>query len=492
MRADVRAQLAEVHSRAFAETPLHLAGLEELIPGAQWKGSHEQIVAAIESAKHAGVKIEAKPPQGDGHTWHVELEGRTLELVEREGPSATSRDGSAKSPHERTTERMAAVDRSHIPPSTHEATRVMFTAKDDALAMAAAKVPSEAGYFDVVVHGDPNSFYLLHNGNWVPVKSNSLRSYLRRQPGYRGQPIRLISCESGALTGSIAQSMANGMGVKVKAPTGTVWIHPDGSMTVGVDPSQVTGSWREFEPHMRTQSETQERATSTTSGDPRANKHPLPDGPEHSTSDHAYTTGSDHGPVPAGRTPEFPVQLSELQINSRRTSQEWTFTVEAPLPSGRSTIIAYGSALLDAHGQPTSGPGFVFEKGATVDHVRGKVQVYDGERRLSLSDLALDEATKRFQVDFGHPPETLPGSLADENKANFQREYIKAIRSGTMPETAKQIAIRQISFGRVRVERGYDDFTIVLGNKGPVDLGDGFGVQQVPLTIDVVARRSSR
>jgi len=83
MRADVQGQLAEVHSRAFAETPLHLAGLEELIPGAQWKGSHDQIAAAIESAKRAGVKIDAKPPHGDGHSWHVELEGRPLEIVER-------------------------------------------------------------------------------------------------------------------------------------------------------------------------------------------------------------------------------------------------------------------------------------------------------------------------------------------------------------------------------------------------------------------------
>jgi hypothetical protein len=93
MRADVHGQFDEVHARAFAETSLHLAGLEELIPGAQWKGSHEQIVAAIESANHAGVKIDAKPPQGDGHTWHVELEGRLLDVVEREKPSATGDHG---------------------------------------------------------------------------------------------------------------------------------------------------------------------------------------------------------------------------------------------------------------------------------------------------------------------------------------------------------------------------------------------------------------
>ncbi len=109
-------------------------------------------------------------------------------------------------------------------------------------------MPPEAGFFDVVVHGDPSSFYLLHNGSWVPVKPNSLRTYLKRQPAYKGQPIRLISCESGAKTNGIAQSMANGLGVQVKAPTETVWIMPDGKLVVGADPAKPSGSWVDFQP----------------------------------------------------------------------------------------------------------------------------------------------------------------------------------------------------------------------------------------------------
>ena len=61
---------------------LHLAGLEELIPGALWSGAETQVLEAIRTAHESGVSIKAKEdPQGG--TWHVELEGRKLEIEVR-------------------------------------------------------------------------------------------------------------------------------------------------------------------------------------------------------------------------------------------------------------------------------------------------------------------------------------------------------------------------------------------------------------------------
>ena len=166
---------------------------------------------------------------------------RTTQKIPAQDPEA------GKAPHERTTQKMPAQDPSKLP--AHEPTRVTFQGNGDTIATAAAKVAPEPGYFDVAVHGDPNNFYVLHNGSWVPVKPNSLRKWLLKQPGYHGQNIRLISCEAGAAGDGVAQAMANGLGVDVKAPTETLWVLDDGSIVIGADPHQPsTGKWQDFSP----------------------------------------------------------------------------------------------------------------------------------------------------------------------------------------------------------------------------------------------------
>jgi hypothetical protein len=129
-----------------------------------------------------------------------------------------------------------------------QVTHVVFSGRGDNIAAAAAKVTPEPGYFDVVVHSDSKTFYVLHDGNWVAVKPNSVRKWLARNASYSGAPIRLLACESGALTDGLAQSMANGMGANVKAPTDSLWIHGDGSLSIGADPAKPTGTWHEFTP----------------------------------------------------------------------------------------------------------------------------------------------------------------------------------------------------------------------------------------------------
>ena len=87
MRDELHGQLDEVHAQGFEAVPLHLAGLEELIPGAVWKGRPDQIEHALRSAQRSGIKVEAERNPATGK-WKVQLDGRMLELQEHGAAAA--------------------------------------------------------------------------------------------------------------------------------------------------------------------------------------------------------------------------------------------------------------------------------------------------------------------------------------------------------------------------------------------------------------------
>ena len=55
------------------------------------------------------------------------------------------------------------------------------------------------------------------------------------------------SCSSGQADGAAAR-LSRELGVDVKAPTDTVWIHPDGTLTVGPTPDAPSGGWSRTSP----------------------------------------------------------------------------------------------------------------------------------------------------------------------------------------------------------------------------------------------------
>ncbi len=119
--------------------------------------------------------------------------------------------------------------------------------KGDKLAQAVKWIKPQSGVYDVVVHGTPDAFHVLHNGKWVQVNHRSLATLIRKN-GWKGEPIRLISCSSGACPTGVGQNLANKLGAKVTAPSDTLWIHPDGALTIGSRPTQNTGVWNIFLP----------------------------------------------------------------------------------------------------------------------------------------------------------------------------------------------------------------------------------------------------
>ncbi|MGE3459674.1 MAG: hypothetical protein AB7O24_31465, partial [Kofleriaceae bacterium] len=154
--------------------------------------------------------------------------------------------------HERTTQKDMKAVEPEVDPTTG-ATSLTFQGRGDRIGALAAKVKPEPGYFDVVVHGDGQTFAVLHDGKWVKIKPNSVRKYLRGKDGYNGQPIRLLSCEAGGHGAITAQAIADGMNVHVIAPTEKIWFSQDKvtgevDLIIGNDPKNPSGGWAPFDP----------------------------------------------------------------------------------------------------------------------------------------------------------------------------------------------------------------------------------------------------
>ena len=119
--------------------------------------------------------------------------------------------------------------------------------KGDPLLSASSKVKPIANHYDVVIHGDPDSFHVLHNESWVKIDHRALATYIEKSD-YAGGPIRLISCKAGFSETGIAQDLANKLGTEVIAPTDTAWIHSSGKITIGRTALRDTGQWNRFAP----------------------------------------------------------------------------------------------------------------------------------------------------------------------------------------------------------------------------------------------------
>ena len=70
------------------------------------------------------------------------------------------------------------------------------------------------------------------DGNESELMPRGFAEIIRESGLYHGGDIRLISCETGKDGSLTAQLFANEMGVRVMAPSDTVFVHPDGSMFV--------------------------------------------------------------------------------------------------------------------------------------------------------------------------------------------------------------------------------------------------------------------
>ena len=88
------------------------------------------------------------------------------------------------------------------------------------------------GFFDIVAHGGNYKVQIEINGKAQPVDHRFIGNMLLHSDAYNGQPIRLLSCNTGRLADGFAQNLANFMNVEVCAPTKYIWAYPNGKHLV--------------------------------------------------------------------------------------------------------------------------------------------------------------------------------------------------------------------------------------------------------------------
>ncbi|WP_460793027.1 hypothetical protein, partial [Micromonospora sonneratiae] len=192
------------------------------------------------------------------------------------------------------------------------------------------------------------------------------------------------------------------------------------------------------------------------------------------------------------------VEIAREDISTTKpelSKSSWDVNLKAKVPGG-SVLWGMASVNLDKNGKPdTEGPSmYISKKDITIDtdEIEFKGRKITLKTKFSITDVALELVNAAYRSTFGSDPPVLNGSLAEKNKANFQREWHKAqlANPGADSDTWAQTAIRNISFGRSRIALGYDLFELKMGQLTLVDLGEEFGFQRVPDTINIVARKS--
>ena len=121
--------------------------------------------------------------------------------------------------------------------------------KDDVLYERVKRIAPDGNKFDVAMHGSVSA--VAFGGTEANMSPRLLASIIRHSEGYHGQEIRLISCNTGKVSGDdycFAEELANSLGVTVFAPNDLIFISKNGKIMVGKDGS---GSIIPYKPNER-------------------------------------------------------------------------------------------------------------------------------------------------------------------------------------------------------------------------------------------------
>ena len=106
------------------------------------------------------------------------------------------------------------------------------------------------GFFDVAMHGTPGG--VGFGSNAPSMSARELANVILHDPSYKGQSIRLLSCDTGRTSADggycFAEELANALGVTVIAPNDVIYFFPDGSYAIG---QMGTGEMKEYAPNQR-------------------------------------------------------------------------------------------------------------------------------------------------------------------------------------------------------------------------------------------------
>ncbi|MFJ3586323.1 hypothetical protein ACIPPS_29420 [Streptomyces sp. NPDC090127] len=112
---------------------------------------------------------------------------------------------------------------------TTDSGEAFYGQEDTEMRDMASKLEPEEGTFTVDLHGTPDSVEV--DGRSVDAKE--LAAYLASDTSdWDGEPIRLMSCETGQGEEPFAQELADNLGVPVTAPTELAWSDAEGNSWV--------------------------------------------------------------------------------------------------------------------------------------------------------------------------------------------------------------------------------------------------------------------
>ena len=206
-----------------------------------------------------------------------------------------------------------------------------------------------------------------------------------------------------------------------------------------------------------------------------------------------------HGEVnPTGDTEKKEVELEEVPVfreslfisDETVKNKSWSLSLAAHVEGAPKPPVwgLVGVALTgDNMPQEMPGPSMMLENRVSLNDKQVKLDA----QGFSFTRAALEMSNAAYKKRFGKEPTSLDGHLIDSNLKNFQTEFAK-IRKSTRGLGSAQIAqqaIRSVSFGRHRMELGYRNFEITLGDEVELDLGSPLGVVEVPRSVDVVAKK---
>jgi hypothetical protein len=204
------------------------------------------------------------------------------------------------------------------------------------------------------------------------------------------------------------------------------------------------------------------------------------------------SSGEEDTPSSKAESARGEVIVNKGDIVSKETTsgRYWNITLSVKAPSSE-VLLDWGLVSVplspDDPKVPLKEPGpeMYVDNRTTLDGKPIKVKLAGG---ASLTRTALEITIAKYREKFGQTPPILSGSLAFNNLANFQKEFAKRRKLEMDQDPAAQEAIRAISFGRQRVDLGYDTFEIRLSGFKIMEI-PGVGPSYVPTQVGVTARK---
>lgn len=225
----------------------------------------------------------------------------------------------------------------------------------------------------------------------------------------------------------------------------------------------------------------------------------------------SYDPGT--GEIAARDLPVYAIAKDQIVRSFTSNGRALDMELSVKLPNDLMINLGSGSVNLDANGMPIDAPSFSFDASHHENQVDYRVKIYEQvERRqdspapvgkgdlTSLTRYAIDAFGKEYQHRFGRPMTEIGGSLAWENKANFQRALIDVMTgkpSKVMPDrdpTQAELveAVKQTSYGDHRLQAGFTEFKVSILERAlwrKTNLGEGYSEMAMPDHIEVAVRK---